>query len=280
MKYLLATLSIMVLSGCEMIETGHVGLRKTFNNQIESNELQPGSFNQVLIGDVISIPVKEVGIQVNDLTPVARDNSTMKDFDAVVIYNVNPSAVSDLYTTKNKAFHAYENGDTYLMYNYITTAARNAIYIAARKYDALDMNDHRQDIETEVRQTLVKTLEDEHLETSLIIGQVLIRSIVPADTIVYSANELVKAKNSYKQKEIEEFNEYYKLLKNSQTSFQVNSLQMISHSLYSIYQSYCKYAFDKGYNIISKRWFEKYFISKYNIRSIYIGIILYRNEYF
>ena len=203
MKYLLASLSIMILAGCEMIETGHVGLRKTFNNQIESNELQPGSFNQVLIGDVISIPVKEVGIQVNDLTPVAKDNSTMKDFDAVVIYNVNPSAVSDLYTTKNKAFHAYENGDTYLMYNYITTAARNAIYIAARKYDALDMNDHRQDIETEVRQTLVKTLEDEHLETSLIIGQVLIRSIVPADTIVNSANELVKAKNSYKQKEIE-----------------------------------------------------------------------------
>ena len=68
-----------------------------------------------------------------------------------------------------------------------------------------------------------------------------------------------------KQKEIEEFNEHYKLLKNSQTPSPVNSGQMNSHSLYSIYQSYCKYAFDKGYNIISKRWFEKYFMSKYDI---------------
>lgn len=68
-----------------------------------------------------------------------------------------------------------------------------------------------------------------------------------------------------KQKEIEEFNEYYKMLKISQNSSPVNSGQMNSHSLYSIYQSYCKYAFDKGYNIISKRWFEKYFISKYDI---------------
>lgn len=68
-----------------------------------------------------------------------------------------------------------------------------------------------------------------------------------------------------KQKEIEEFNEYYKLLKNSQTPSPVTSGQLNSHSLYSIYQSYCKYAFDKGYNIISKRWFEKYFISKYDI---------------
>jgi hypothetical protein len=40
---------------------------------------------------------------------------------------------------------------------------------------------------------------------------------------------------------------------------------MVSHSLYSIYQSYCKYAFEKGYNVISKRWFEKYFISKYDM---------------
>jgi hypothetical protein len=68
-----------------------------------------------------------------------------------------------------------------------------------------------------------------------------------------------------KQKEIEEFNEYYKLSKNSQAPPPVSSGQMNSQSLYSIYQSYCKYAFDKGYNVISKRWFEKYFISKYDM---------------
>lgn len=203
MKHTLILFVTLFLFGCEMIETGHIGLRKTFNNQIESNELQPGSFNQTIIGSVISIPVKEVGIQVNDLTPVAKDNSTMKDFDAVVIYNVNPAAASELYSTKNQAFNHYENGDTYLMYNYVATAARNAIYISARKYEALEMNDHRQDIELEVKQTLVKTLQDEHLENSLTINQVLIRSIIPADSIVNSANELVKAKNSYKQKEIE-----------------------------------------------------------------------------
>ena len=76
-----------------------------------------------------------------------------------------------------------------------------------------------------------------------------------------------------KQKEIEEFNEYYKLLKHSQAPAPINSASTNSHSLYSIYQSYCKYAFDKGYNIISKRWFEKYFISKYGIFLIDNAII-------
>jgi hypothetical protein len=68
-----------------------------------------------------------------------------------------------------------------------------------------------------------------------------------------------------KQKEIEEFNEYYKMIKNSQTPLPVSSATMTSYSLYSMYQYYCKYAFEKGYNVVSKRWFEKYFTSKYDM---------------
>jgi regulator of protease activity HflC (stomatin/prohibitin superfamily) len=204
MKKLLVVLAMAsAMIGCERIETGHVGLRVGFDKQVSQNELQPGSFNQVFVGDVLEFQVKDVAILVNDMTPLAKDNSTMKDFDAVVIYNVNPGSVSEIYSTKNKSFHHYENGDTYLMYNYIQTAARNAVYIAARKYEALDMNDARQVIEQEVKLTLVKTLTDEHLDNAITISQVLVRSITPADSIVESANNLVKAKNAYKQKEIE-----------------------------------------------------------------------------
>ena len=204
MKLKLLILSaVIILMGCERIETGHIGLRVGFDKQIKQDELQPGSFNQVFIGEVLTFQVKDVAIQVNDMTPLARDNSTMKDFDAVVIYNVNPSAVSEIYGTKNKSFHQIENGDTFLMYNYIATAARNAAYVASRKYDALEMNDHRQDIEQEIKATLIKTLTDEHLDHALTISQVLVGAIVPADSVVASANELVKAKNAFKQKEIE-----------------------------------------------------------------------------
>lgn len=193
-----------VVTGCERIETGHVGLRVGFDKQINQTELQPGSFNQTFIGTVLEFQTKEVAIIVNDMTPLAKDNSSMKDFDAVVIYNINPSSVTEMYTTKNKAFHKVDaDGNTYLMYNYIENAVRNAVYIAARQYDALEMSDGRQLIEQEVKQTLVKTIADEKLTDSITIGQVLIRSITPADSVVQSANELVRSKNLYKQKEIE-----------------------------------------------------------------------------
>jgi lipopolysaccharide export LptBFGC system permease protein LptF len=196
--FTLSLLAAAVLAtGCTRIETGEVGVRVGFDKQVQSGELLPGSFNQVLIGDVLTFPIKDVNVKLDDMTPVAKDNSTMKDFDAVVIYNINQAQVAELYSTKSQAFHARHNGDIYLMYNYITQAARNAIYKEARKYEALDMADNRQAMEAAIKEQIQK------LDGSLVVGQVLIRNVVPADSVVASANELVRAKNELKQKEVE-----------------------------------------------------------------------------
>ena len=202
--FTLSLLAAAVLAtGCTRIETGEVGVRVGFDKQVQSGELLPGSFNQVLIGDVLTFPIKDVNVKLDDMTPVAKDNSTMKDLDAVVIYNISQSQVAELYSTKSQAFHARHNGDIYLMYNYIVQTARNAIYKEARKYEALDMADNRQAMEQAIKETIQKTLAEEKLDGSLIIGQVLIRNIVPADSVVASANELVRSKNELKQKEVE-----------------------------------------------------------------------------
>jgi regulator of protease activity HflC (stomatin/prohibitin superfamily) len=201
------TLSILALAvlatGCTRIETGEVGVRVGFDKQVQSGELLPGSFNQSLIGEVLTFPIKDVNVTLENMTPVAKDNSTMKDFDAVVVYNINPQQVSELYSTKNKSFHAEFKGDTYVMYNYIVQNARNAIYKAARKHEALDMADARSDMENFIKEEIVRNLTEEKLDGSITISQVLIRNIVPADSVVASANELVKSKNELKQKEIE-----------------------------------------------------------------------------
>lgn len=186
------------------IETGEVGVRVNFSKQVLPGELQPGSWNQTLIGDVLTFPVKDVNVTMENMTPVAKDNSTMKDFDATVVYSINPSQVSELYSTKNRAFHITDKtGDVYLMYNYVVQNARNAIYKAARKYEALDMADNRTDMEAFIKEEVVRNLAEEKLDGTINISQVLIRNVVPADSVVASANELVRAKNELKQKEIE-----------------------------------------------------------------------------
>jgi hypothetical protein len=201
-KLSIVAAAVALVSACTRIETGEVGVRVGFDKQVKSGELLPGSFNQSIIGEVLTFPIKDVNVVLENMTPVAKDNSTMKDFDAVVVYNINPAQVAELYSTKNKSFHAEFKGDTYVMYNYIVQNARNAIYKASRKYEALDMADARSDMETFIKEEIVRNLAEEKLDGSISISQVLIRNIVPADSVVASANELVKAKNEFKTEEV------------------------------------------------------------------------------
>ena len=205
-RFALATLvaASILATGCTRIETGEVGVRVGFDKQVQSGELLPGSFNQTLIGNVLTFPIKDVNVVLENMTPVAADNSTMKDFDAVIVYNINPQQVAELYSTKNKSFHAEsKSGDTLVMYNYIVQNARNAIYKAARKYEALDMADKRSEMEKFIQDEIVRNLAEEKLDGSIVISQVMIRNVLPSDTVVESANALVRSKNELKQKEVE-----------------------------------------------------------------------------
>ena len=202
--FTLSVLAAAVLAtGCTRIETGEVGVRVDAYKQVQPGELLPGSMNQTIIGDVLTFPIKDVNVTLENMTPVAKDNSTMKDFDAVVVYNINPQNVAELYSTKNKSFHADFRGDTYVMYNYVVQNARNAIYKAARKYEALDMADNRTEMENLIKDEITRNLAEEKLDGSITINQVMVRSVVPADSVVESANALVRAKNELKQKEVE-----------------------------------------------------------------------------
>ena len=191
-------------SACTRIETGEVGVRRSFDKTIETTELQPGSVNQVIFGDVMTFPTKDVQVDITDMTPLASDNSTVADFDMSVIYSINPTAVAEIYIEKNRGFHAdTEDGDTLLMYNYVRQLGRNAAYKVARRYESLKMADNRAEIENLVRQEIVQQLAAEKLDGSIVVSQVLVRQIKPAANIVASANLLVQAQNENKRKEVE-----------------------------------------------------------------------------
>ena len=48
-----------------------------------------------------------------------------------------------------------------------------------------------------------KTIAEEKLDGAIQVSQVLVRNVVPTDSVVASANDLVRAKNELKQKEVE-----------------------------------------------------------------------------
>lgn len=201
---LIGAIGLIAFNSFERIETGEVGVRINFSKQIEPGELMPGSWNQKLVGSIVTFPVRDITVAVDNKTPLTADNSALADFDLSVIYSITPTSVAELYSTKAKSFHMQEaDGDWVLMYNYMTTLVNNAAYKVVRQYKALELADHRGKLEAEILSTVQETLAAEKLDGSLTLTQVQIRNIQPNAEILRSATDYVRVQNELKVKETE-----------------------------------------------------------------------------
>ena len=201
---LIIALAAIGLSGCAKITDGEVGVRVSFNGAIESSELHTG-WHQKVIGEIREFPVRELQYPIDNMQPLTSENAALADFDAAVIYNVNPDSVAELYKNKSKSLHATDpnTNDTYLMYNYVGTLAKNSVYKVVRQYKSLEVADNRVQIEQKILAGIQEQLKAEKLENSITISAVLVRNVIPNADILKSSTDLVKAENTLKTKQIE-----------------------------------------------------------------------------
>ena len=196
---------VALATGCTRITTGEVGVRVDMSRQVISSELMPGSWNQTIVGDVLTFPVKDIPINIENKTPLTADNSALADFDVTLVYNINPASVAELYSSKSKAFHLYDpkENDTFLMFNYMVTLVNNASHKAVRQYKSLEVADNRAKIESSVRDIVNEQLKDEGLEKALSVTVVQVRTVTPNAEILRAATDYVKAQNELKIKQTE-----------------------------------------------------------------------------
>lgn len=191
-------------SACTRIATGEVGLRVDASKQVQGAELQPGSMNQTLFGSVLTFPVRDISLNLENKRPVTSDTTALQDLDLTVVYGINPTSVSDLYTKKARSFHGLdEDGDTVLMYNYMQTLVNNATYKAVRKYPALTVADKRAEIEADILTIVSEQLKAEGLDGALTVSVVKVRNIEPNQEILNAATAAVKAQSELARKNTE-----------------------------------------------------------------------------
>lgn len=204
-KVFLMVSLIASLAACTRIETGEVGVVRGYDKQISKEEKLAGQMPQTLTQTVIKAQTKDISVDLKDLRPLAKDNSTVADFDVQVVYSINPSMAAELYVDKSSSFHAFnDDGDLFLLYNYVSQVGRNAAYKAARDYESLQLSDNRQAMEEKILVLMNDSLNSEKgLEGAVTVSQVLIRNIQPATSITDSANDFIRAQNEYKKKQVE-----------------------------------------------------------------------------
>lgn len=164
------------LAGCSQIDTGNTGVESTFG-QVKEQTLPPGVYF-TLFKTVYEVNTKEIGLELNDMQPKARDNVTLTDVDVTIYFRINPASVARIMTKYAGDMVRDKNGDYVVGYGLVNRMARESVYNAISKHIASEMHTKRGDIAAYIRETLQKEIDSDAGKGMFEITNVLIRNIV------------------------------------------------------------------------------------------------------
>jgi regulator of protease activity HflC (stomatin/prohibitin superfamily) len=190
---LVLAVGLLAVTSCGTIETGNVGVRTTLGN-VNAQEVEPGIYLGVPgISSVQVFSAKEIAVELNDLTPKARDNLSLRDLDLTVYYRVAPGAIADLYV-KYAARHSRAEGTREYLpaYQLVHGVSRNVIYEETSKLDSLVMHTQRDEMATAVRRGIQAEL-DTNDKGVFTVTRVVVRALTTDPAIEKAIQESVAA---------------------------------------------------------------------------------------
>jgi len=190
---LIALLVALGLSSCGTIESGNVGVRTTLG-KVNPEEVEPGIYLGLPgISRVQEFSAKEIGLDLNDLTPKARDNLSLRDLDLTIYYRVASSSIADLYV-KYAGQHTRDEGSKVNLpaYAILQRLSRNAVYEQASRIDSLVMHTQRDELAASIRKSLQAEL-DTNDKGVFVVSRVVIRGLTTDPAIEKAIQDAVAA---------------------------------------------------------------------------------------
>ena len=146
-----------LLTACGTVETGNVGVRKTFG-QVQQEEVQPG-FYQSILSSVDEYTTKETYVSLQNLTPKAKDKLILKDLDVTIYYKTNPAKIADFVST-HAAMSAKMQGESFIRPGYvlIENLSRGIVSDEVSGFESLTLHQNRTDLEAAIKNALSEQL--------------------------------------------------------------------------------------------------------------------------
>jgi regulator of protease activity HflC (stomatin/prohibitin superfamily) len=168
---------------------------RTTLGKVNPEEVEPGLYFGVPgVVKMQEFSAKEIALDLNDLTPKARDNLSLRDLDVTVYYRVQPTAIADLYI-KYASQHGIQEGRSNLYLpalGLLSRVSRNIIYEQAARIDSLVMHTQRDELAAAVQKALQIEL-DANDKSVFTVSRVVIRQLTTDPAIEKAIQESVAA---------------------------------------------------------------------------------------
>ena len=184
--------TILLLGGVVgTIGTGNVGVRTTLG-VISPEEVGPGVYLKwPLISTVQEFTAKEIAIDLQDLTPKAKDNLSLQDMDVTVYYRASPTNIAELQARYSGQSVLDEPNRVWMpAYGLIFRVARNVAYEEVARVDSLVMHVKRDELAEAMRANMQAELEQTDPGV-FSVSRVVIRSVRTDPSIEQSIRDAV-----------------------------------------------------------------------------------------
>ncbi|MFK3741054.1 SPFH domain-containing protein [Massilia sp. TN1-12] len=189
---LFAAAAAISLTGCYgTIETGNAGLRTNFNGTTDQ-KVEPEGFYTAVTGHVDQYTLKEVGVDLPNLQPKAKDNLSLRDLDVSIFYRVNsPQALRALAVKYTGQSVQPQGSSTYFpAYRLVESLGKSEAANAVSKHDSLTIHTQRTVLESEIKTALQASLNTSD-PNSFTITKVVVRQILTDPTVEQSIRNVV-----------------------------------------------------------------------------------------
>ncbi|CAB5214628.1 Band 7 domain containing protein [uncultured Caudovirales phage] len=170
-------IAAMNLTGCGQVEQGNVGVRTTFG-KVSPEPESPGIYVAVL-SSVREFTAKEAAINLDNMTPKAKDNLSLKDLDVTVYYRTDPGKIPGLMVKyAGQSARDDKSGVYFPGFRLIESVSRGTIYdIVGTKYDSLSIHSRRNELETDIKEAMQKDLDATDPKT-FTVTRVVVRQVL------------------------------------------------------------------------------------------------------
>jgi regulator of protease activity HflC (stomatin/prohibitin superfamily) len=170
--------AVVLWSFVGVIETGNVGVRTTLGH-VKQDELDAGVYLAVPgVTSVQQFSAKEIAVELNDMTPKAKDNLSLRDMDVTVYYRVAPGKVAEIITKyASQSVRMEGEGFWRPAFTLVTAVSRNIVYEEVARIDSLVVHTQRDNIGLEIQRGL-QTALDKNDPGVFHVSRVILRSIV------------------------------------------------------------------------------------------------------
>jgi regulator of protease activity HflC (stomatin/prohibitin superfamily) len=203
-KLILAVVAagIVAFMSAYTVETGNVAVERTLGKVDHEEKGQGLNFKMPFLTNSIEFSAKEIAIDINDLTPKAADNLSLKDLDVSIFYRVPKDRVSELMVKYAAAAARGADGVYMPAYGLLFREARAAIYEQVSQIDSLQLHKQRDFLQNEVLDELQGRLEKTD-EGDIVITRVVVRALNTDPSIEAAIRDAVEAEKRLEAKQVQ-----------------------------------------------------------------------------